>query len=321
MTLNVYHKAILSETFQQHVPSREKDLLERLDHPFITKLIGSLSNQNSLFLITDVEPGASLSCLLSNANDYGIGDKQKVFYAACVLSALKYAHGKNVVYRGLHPDTLLIDSRGFLKLTDWGFAKTITDRAFTLCGHVEYLCPEALSHDAGYDKGVDYWALGVLIFEMLVGRSAFVPTPEDSEKQQCRDSATAENIVSRDPVFPKNISQPSKSIIRGLLQKNPTQRLGCVRGGRGAEDIQNHIWFAQGGLIDWQKLERRQVTPPWVPQVSSPLDCRYYEAHSSSSSNTEAPEYSGYNCLEWNTFDPTSSSLTLDTIECHTYMQ
>eukprot|EP00602_Paraphysomonas_sp_CaronLab_P007432 CAMPEP_0185017968 /NCGR_PEP_ID=MMETSP1103-20130426/820_1 /TAXON_ID=36769 /ORGANISM="Paraphysomonas bandaiensis, Strain Caron Lab Isolate" /LENGTH=438 /DNA_ID=CAMNT_0027547599 /DNA_START=60 /DNA_END=1377 /DNA_ORIENTATION=- len=294
VALNTYHKAILSETCQQHAPCREKQLLESLDHPFITKVLGSFSDRNNLFLITDVEPGASLTYLLCNSTKYGISNSHKVFYAACVLSALKYAHEKSVVHRGLHPDFLLIDSRGYLKVTDWGFAKTVTDRTFTLCGHVEYLCPEAISQDSGYGKGADYWALGVLIFEMLVGRSAFVPYiegVEDSSTQQSYDATTIENIVSRDIVFPNDMSQPSKSIIQGLCQKNPTQRLGCVRGGRGAEDIQNHVWFSQGGRIDWKMLESRQLSPPWVPKVSSPLDCRYYNTHSAPPSAGEIPEY------------------------------
>jgi serine/threonine protein kinase len=91
------------------------------------------------------------------------------------LSALKYAHAQNILHRGLHPDSLHIDSRGYLKVTDWGFAKRVTDRTYTLCGHVEYLCPEAIIHETGYGKGADYWAFGVLIYEMFVGRSPFSP--------------------------------------------------------------------------------------------------------------------------------------------------
>jgi serine/threonine protein kinase len=82
----------------------------------------------------------------------------------------------NIIHRGLHPDALLIDGNGYLKVTDWGFAKHVTDRTYTLCGHVEYLCPEAIVHDSGYGKGADYWAFGVLIYEMFVGRSAFSPS-------------------------------------------------------------------------------------------------------------------------------------------------
>lgn len=305
VALNTYHKAILSDTCQQHVPHREKKLLENLDHPFITKVLGALSDRNSLFLITDVEPGASLSSLLCNSASYGITDIHKVFYAACVLSALKYAHSRGVVHRGLHPDSLLIDSNGYLKVTDWGFAKIVTDRTFTLCGHVEYLCPEAISHDTGYSKGADYWALGVLIFEMLVGRSAFVPVDDDvssNNNQHLHDATTIENIVSRDPFFPPGMSHPAKSIIQGLCQKNPSQRLGCLRSGGGVEDIQKHIWFRQGKGIDWHRLEMKQLTPPWVPKVRSALDCRYYSTQTAPPSPDEVPEYTGYNCLEWNAF-------------------
>lgn len=174
--LNTYHKAVLTETYQQHIPQREKDLLMSFDHPFISTVLGSFSDRNCLYLMNPVEPGGPLSYLLQNALSHGITDKMKTFYAACVLSVLKYAHGLNIIHRGLHPDSLLIDGSGYLKVTDWGFAKHVTDRTYTLCGHVEYLCPEAIVHDCGYGKGADYWAFGVLIYEMFVGRSAFSPS-------------------------------------------------------------------------------------------------------------------------------------------------
>jgi len=174
--LSTYHKAVLTETYQQHIPQREKDLLMSFDHPFVSTVLGSFSDRNCLYLMSPVEPGGPLSYMLQNALSHGITDKMKTFYAACVLSVLKYAHGLNIIHRGLHPDSLLIDGSGYLKVTDWGFAKHVTDRTYTLCGHVEYLCPEAIVHDSGYGKGADYWAFGVLIYEMFVGRSAFSPS-------------------------------------------------------------------------------------------------------------------------------------------------
>jgi len=179
ITLNAFQKSVLMDTYQQHVPNREKQFLESFDHPFITTLLGTFSDRNCLYLITPLEVGGPLSHLLRNSLTYGITDGMKTFYAACILSVLKYAHDKNIIHRGLHPDSLLIDSTGYLKVTDWGFAKVVTDCTYTLCGHVEYLCPEAIVHDSGYGRGADYWALGVLIYEMHVGRSAFVPSSLD----------------------------------------------------------------------------------------------------------------------------------------------
>lgn len=185
VVLNTYHKSVLSETYQQHIPNREKVLLESFDHPFISTVIGSFSDRNCLYLVNPVESGGPLSHLLQNALSHGITDKMKTFYAACVLSVLKYAHNLNIIHRGLHPDSLLIDGSGYLKVTDWGFAKHVTDRTYTLCGHVEYLCPEAIVHDSGYGKGADYWALGVLVYDMFVGRSAFSPSSLDY-KYDCK---------------------------------------------------------------------------------------------------------------------------------------
>lgn len=361
VTLNAYHKTVLTDTYQQHIPHREWALLETLDHPFITKMVGSFSDRNCLYLMSPVEVGGPLSHVLRNALCYGVTDNMKIFYAACVLSVLKYAHNKNILHRGLHPDSLLVDASGYLKVTDWGFAKEVTDRTYTLCGHVEYLCPEAIVQDSGYAKGADYWALGVLIYEMFVGRSAFVPSSldfkydvnfedrvligtgtssahsrgsgsdgsdgtagrEDLEDPQGYDTGTIENILTKEPIYPSYMSHLAKSIVQGLCQKNVTQRLGTRRGGRGIEDIQMHIFFQD---IQWSRLNKKMVVPPWTPTLdgkkkpppSNPsveeLCARYYPSYLPSGQVKKGlmigPEYSGYNCPDWNSFQNGNNSST-----------
>jgi serine/threonine protein kinase len=175
VSITSYHKSVLHDTYQQHIPLREIKLLKSFDHPMITNVLSTFSDRNCLYVMSPLEVGGPLSHLLQNALTLGITDDVKNFYAACVVSVLKYAHNQDIIHRGIHPDSLLIDGSGYLKVTDWGFAKHVVDRTYTLCGHVEYLCPEAIFHDSGYGKGADYWALGVLIYEMYVGRSAFAP--------------------------------------------------------------------------------------------------------------------------------------------------
>jgi serine/threonine protein kinase len=178
-----YHKSLLQDSFQQHLPFREKKLLENLDHPCVHKILATLSDQTSLYFVFDSLPLSTLSAYLFDcAKGGGLGEKLSIHVAASILSALKHCHSQRILHRNLHPESVLLDWKGNVKIAGWSFAKVVEERTYTLCGHVDYLCPEALLGDAGYGKGLDFWALGVLIFEMLVGRSPFVPV--ESQWQQ-----------------------------------------------------------------------------------------------------------------------------------------
>jgi len=334
VAIHTYSKSVLNDTCQNHIPNREKQLLESMNHPYILKVLDALSDNNSLYLITELRPCVTLSYLLDfAASGSGIEEKYIISYAACIVSVLKYCHSKNIIHRGLHPDSILIDNNGLVKVADWGFAKVVTERTYTLCGHVEYLSPEAICGETGYGRGADYWALGVLIFEMLVGRSAFAPFEEtqyDSNipslssttssptiqlQQQSsssppptvsssHDSLTIDNILSSDPNFPSSFPHPAKSIIQGLCAKNVSQRLGCRKGGKGIEDIASHFWFRQNYGIDWVKLDKGQLSR------LNPLPVELFttiEQPVSLDKLVEAPKYLGYNCWDWKDFKPSKS--------------
>jgi serine/threonine protein kinase len=313
----------------------------------VLSILDSLSDRNNLYLITDTPPSSvPLSHLLDHVSCSSatatattaalVQEKHIVLFAAAILSVLKFCHARSIVHRGLHPDSLLIDRHGALKVADWGFAKVVKDRTYTLCGHVEYLSPEAICGETGYGRGVDYWALGVLIFEMLVGRSAFSPSPESLPAQQyggsasasssaaaaaassSHDTATIDNILSADPLFPAAFPHPAKSIIQGLCAKSVSQRLGCTKGGRGIEDIASHIWFRQNGGVDWTRVDQGEALPcspplPPLPEEifqglsSSPLSLD--EADTAAGPITletvkSGPLYSGYFCRDWSDFKP-----------------
>ena len=312
--LNTYHKNILSDTCQQHIPSREKEILQNLLHPFISQYMGSFQNKNCLYLMLDVNRGGDLSRLLVASSllekspdkkssfhqlSKPLSEANKIFYAACVVSVFKYAHSKNILYRGLHPDTLHIDEKGFLKVVDWGFAKHVEDYTFTLCGHVEYLCPEAILYDSGYGKGADYWALGVLIYDMLAGRSAFVATANNGFNSETGydDASTVENIISSEVTYPDHFSSSACSVISSLLQRNPNNRLGATKNGRGAKDVMNHPWFS---CIDWDKLETGQMTPPWIPRLEKPDDLSLFG--DGMATEEVVSDFDGYHHVEWSSF-------------------
>lgn len=304
VSMTVYSKRALTEMCQQHIVNREKLILENLEHPFIPRLLCALSDSSCLYIVSDYQLGGQLSSLLNNRN-VNLSDQAKVFYAACIVSVVKYCHQKNIVHRGIHPDSVLIDGDGYVKLTDWGFAKCVREPTYTLCGHVDYLCPEAISLDSGYGKGADYWALGVFIYEMLVGYSPFVGSNENLS-----ESIIIENILTQTPSFPSSLSLSAKSIIISLLHKNPIYRLGC-RKGSACEEVQKHIYFTG---INWNQLIKREHNsppPPWIPDRESLIDTRHYASSGCVREVNSMAEfqalykdwsYDGYNHLEWNSF-------------------
>jgi serine/threonine protein kinase len=198
--VTTYHKNILHDSFQQHIPFREKKILETIDHPCVSKILAALSDQTSLYFIFDSQPLSTLSSYLFECAKFGgFGEKLSVHVAACVLSTLKYSHAQRILHRNLHPDSILLDRKGNVRISGWSFAKIVEERTYTLCGHVDYLSPEALLGDAGYGKGADYWALGVLIFEMLAGRSPFVPVESHWQQLERERGGVGANKIREIP--------------------------------------------------------------------------------------------------------------------------
>ena len=197
--------------------------------------------------------------------DY-IPEEDARFYAACVLDAFEYLHDKMIVYRDLKPENLLIDAVGYLKVVDFGFAKVVTDRTYTLCGTPEYLSPE-LVLGKGHHKGVDYWALGVLIYEMVVGYSPFAGENTPDQMVICR------NILAGKYDVPKRVQGADiKDMMRRLMSKQVTHRLGCLKAG--ASDIKSHAWYKS---LNWDALKAKQVASPWVPEIAGAEDTSHFD--------------------------------------------
>jgi len=277
----------------EHV-NAERYILSRVHHPFVVDLFSTFQDSLNVYMLMSYVPGGELFTHLRRAQRF-TPDVTR-FYLATIILALKYLHSFNIVYRDLKPENLLLDSKGYLRLTDFGFAKVVDDRTWTLCGTPEYLAPEIIQSD-GHGKAADWWACGVLCYEMLVGYPPFFDeTPY----------GIYEKILNGHVHWPKSMDKLSKDLIKSFLNPDRTKRLGNMIGG--PQDILEHPWFRG---VDWEALERREIhvsvflilyhaptcltidnQAPIIPRTSSIDDTRHF-LHLPLPSPDEIPGLSG----------------------------
>jgi len=189
---------------------------------------------------------------------------QSRFYAGQIVLALEYLQSLNIIYRDLKPENLLFDERGYLKITDFGFAKYVEDQTWTLCGTPEYLAPEIILM-RGYGKAVDWWALGVLIYEMTAGYPPFYAENPLEIYQK---------IVLGRIRYPPHFSKELKALLANLLQPDITRRAGALRAG--PDEVKYNKWF-EG--LDWINLFQRTLPAPYVPPVAGLEDSQLYDRY------------------------------------------
>ncbi|WEW57091.1 cAMP-dependent protein kinase catalytic subunit [Emydomyces testavorans] len=231
----------------------ERRMLERVKHPFLITLWGTFQDAKNLYMVMDFVEGGELFSLLRKSQRFP--NPVAKFYAAEVTLALEYLHSQNIVYRDLKPENLLLDRHGHLKITDFGFAKEVRDITWTLCGTPDYLAPEVVS-SKGYNKSVDWWSLGILIFEMLCG---FTPFWDSGSPMKIY-----ENIVNGLVKYPSFLVPDARDLLSQLITPDLTKRLGNLRGG--SEDVKNHAWFSE---VTWDRLARKDIDAPYIPPVKA----------------------------------------------------
>lgn len=238
--------------------------MEKCDHTFIIKLFNTFQDTDRVYILSEICLGGELFRILRSKKCFS--KKTAMFYAASVVLAFQHMHGMHILYRDLKPENLMLDNYGYLKVVDFGFAKVLPpgERTFTLCGTPDYLAPEIILNQ-GHDHAVDWWALGVLIYEMLVGYAPF--TGDEPVK-------TYKRILEWRFTIPKNIPQNGCDIIKALLRFPEHKRLGCQKTGSNA--VRNHIWF-EG--LDWDRLLERKLPPPHVPVLDGEEDLSNFPAY------------------------------------------
>ena len=238
----------------------ERKIMEKIDYPFISKLYYAFQTKKSLFMITEFMAGGEM---FHHLHECGHFDENRTrFYIAELVLAIGHLHKNNILYRDLKPENILLDEIGHIKLTDFGLSKIMNniekDKTYTVCGTPIYVAPEVLS-GTGYNKLVDWWSLGVLLYEFLAGYSPF------REMKNRIDLNIYKRKLKQDPL----ISDTAFDLIKKLCQTNVEERLG-----KNVKDIKNHKFFED---IDWVKLEKKQITPPFKPKIRYQGDVRNFD--------------------------------------------
>jgi len=258
----------------------EKAILQEMDHPFIVRMTATFQDPRYLYMVLEYIIGGEFFSHLRKAGRFE--NNFAKFYAAHITLVFEYLHKQDIIYRDLKPENLLLEKNGYLKITDFGFAKKVQFKTYTLCGTPEYIAPEVLLNK-GHGRGVDWWTLGILIYEMLCGQPPFVDDDPMGIYQQ---------ILAGTVTFPRFIDRNAKSLIKKLLTADLTKRFGCLK--HGAEDVKKHKWYTGFNFDD---LIEYKCEAPILPNVTSDTDTTNFDHYPDSLEEPPLPIYN-------NTKDP-----------------
>uniref|UniRef100_A0A4W4FV42 non-specific serine/threonine protein kinase n=1 Tax=Electrophorus electricus TaxID=8005 RepID=A0A4W4FV42_ELEEL len=253
----------------------ERDILVEVNHPFIVKLHYAFQTEGKLYLILDFLRGGDLFTRLSK--EVMFTEEDVKFYLAELALALDHLHGLGIIYRDLKPENILLDEDGHIKLTDFGLSKESIDhenKAYSFCGTVEYMAPEVVNR-RGHTHSADWWSYGVLMYEMLTGTLPF----QGKDRKE-----TMTMILKAKLGMPPFLSSEAQSLLRNLFKRNPSNRLGA--GPDGVEEIKRHQFYAS---IDWNKLFRREIHPPFKPASGRPDDTFYFDPEFTAKTPKDSP--------------------------------
>lgn len=256
-TMKILRKAELLENKIVERLLNEYKILSRIYHPFIMQLKGIYTKDpKGLYYLFEFNQGGELAHLLEKK--FKFPEEQVRFYAASLVTIIDYLHRKDIVNRGIHPENIFLTSSGYIKLTNFHFAKILKNGyTNTLCGTPEYSSPEMLNRK-GHGKAQDFWSLGIIIYHMLTGHTPF----EDADPIKIQ-----QKILKENPSYPKILSKNAKSLIKHLLKHDQKKRLGS--GKNGIYDIISNPFFKG---FDWKNLLFQNLTPPYVPLIKGSND-------------------------------------------------
>ncbi|KAH8827925.1 kinase-like domain-containing protein [Flagelloscypha sp. PMI_526] len=269
--IKVMNKQRIVALKQVEHTNNEQRILTSIEHPFIVTLWGIFQCSTYLYMVMDFVPGGELFMLLRRSGTFP--DPVAKFYAAEVACALRFLHEHGIIYRDLKPENILLNADGHIKVADFGFAKQAVDFTYTLCGTPDYLAPEIIKQSA-YNHSVDWYALGVLIFEMLCGMPPFheqtdLPPHEYQISLYDRISKGITHVH-----MPNHMNRNAIDLIRNLMHIDPTRRFGNLSNQH--FDVYFHPWFNE---VDWDRLSQREITAPYLPRINGDGDASAFDVY------------------------------------------
>ena len=263
--MKVYKKSDLREKNQENNTKSERNLMTQINFPFIVGVKFAFQTESKLFLVQEFIQGGDLFFHIHSGPGQKFSSQKTKFYIVEIILALEFLHKNNMIYRDLKPENILIDYQGHIKLTDFGLSKIVQSREeknYTICGTMQYIAPEIIGGE-GYDENVDWWSLGIIMFEMLTGKLPF---------KFRYDTQPNLNIYKKKVVYPSWMEENAKDLIINLLTIEPDKRLGS--GKNGAENIKKHPFFSD---VDWDKALNKKLKPPFIPKIEDETDIKYFE--------------------------------------------
>lgn len=248
------NKRFIRQEGKVHQVMREKQILMKISHPFIVNLYWGFQTAHDLYLVMDFCPGGELFFHLHNLGR--LSEDQARFYFCEVLLALEYLHSLCIVYRDLKPENVLLDIDGHIRITDFGLSKEFSghrERTYSFCGSPEYMSPEVITK-RGHGREVDFYSLGAFLYEMLTGLPPFYHTNRQENFSR---------ILNGELQIPSYLSRSAGYLLRSLLQKDSTLRMGTLRG---TEEVKTHSWLSQ---VNWDKVYSKEMDPPFRPNTTS----------------------------------------------------
>ncbi|XP_041927724.1 ribosomal protein S6 kinase alpha-5 isoform X1 [Alosa sapidissima] len=286
-------KVLKKATIIQKAKTAEHTRTERhvLEHirqsPFLVTLHYAFQTDTKLHLILDYVNGGELFTHLVQRVHFK--EQEVALYSGEIVLALEHLHKLGIVYRDLKLENILLDSCGHIVLTDFGLSKEFheVERAYSVCGTIEYMAPEIVEGgESGHDKAVDWWSLGVLMYELLTGGSPFTVDGDENSH-----SDIAKRILKKEPPFPQDMSPLAKDIMQRFLIKDPKKRLGS--GPSGAQAVKSHPFYQK---INWEDLAAKKVPAPFKPVIRDELDVSNFAEEFTEMDPTYSPAALPQNC-------------------------
>lgn len=302
--MKVLNKSQIKLKKQEENTKNERDLMVKLNNPFILSIKFAFQDESKLYIVSEFLQGGDLFYHLHHST-INLTEEVAKFYIIELILGLEFLHQNNVIFRDLKPENILLDSEGHIRISDFGLSKILEnsrDKAYTLCGTLKYLAPEILKNK-GYEKSVDWWSLGCIFYEMLMGHLPF----------KINGNVIDPEVFEEKIKFNDNMNPLLIDLISQLLAVNPKKRIGY--GDSDAKKIKEHQYFSD---VDWNKYLNKEIEPPFVPKLDGDMDLRYFDKSFTDEpvNSDRATIMSGSNrTSEYNGFTYMAQSIGKDIVE------